>query len=117
MRWLFFCGRKHKFGLNCQAVSDRRGKFLDLSIHYGGSSSDSLAFEASDLCTRLESGLLSDGLVLFGDNAYINRTYLATPYPNIGGGSKNDYNYFHSQVSTRKSVVSTEKQSICKEHI
>ena len=23
----FFCGRKHKFGLNCQAVCDSRGKF------------------------------------------------------------------------------------------
>ena len=28
----FFCGRKGKFGLNCQAVSDVRGRILDLSI-------------------------------------------------------------------------------------
>ena len=26
----FFCGRKHKFGMNCQAICDARGKFLDL---------------------------------------------------------------------------------------
>ena len=45
----FLCGRKHKFGLNCQAVSDVRGRILDMSITYGGSSSDCLAFEASDL--------------------------------------------------------------------
>ena len=24
----YFCGRKHKYGLNCQAVSDRRGRIL-----------------------------------------------------------------------------------------
>ena len=41
----FFCGSKHKFGLNCQAVCDSRGKFLDVSIIYPGSTSDCLAFE------------------------------------------------------------------------
>jgi hypothetical protein len=41
----YLCGRKHKFGLNCQAVCDVRGWFLDISITYGGSSSDCLAFE------------------------------------------------------------------------
>lgn len=41
----FYCGRKHKFGLNCQAVCDVRGRFLDISITYGASSSDLLAFE------------------------------------------------------------------------
>ena len=52
-----FCGRKHKFGLNCQAVADKRGRFLDVSVNYGGSSADCLAFEASDLFQRLEGGL------------------------------------------------------------
>jgi hypothetical protein len=32
----FLCGRKHTFGLNCQAVSDCRGRILDISIKYGG---------------------------------------------------------------------------------
>ena len=94
----FFCGRKHKFGLNLQAVSDKNGRFLDVSIKKGGSSSDCLAFEASDLFLRLEDGLLSPGLVLFGDNAYLNTMYLATPYQNVSGGSKDNYNFFHSQV-------------------
>jgi hypothetical protein len=94
----FFCGRKHKFGLNCQVVSDRRGRILDISIIYGGSSSDVIAFEGSDLYKRLESGLLAPGLCLFGDNAYLNSPYMATPYPNVGSGSKDNYNYFHSQV-------------------
>ena len=29
----FFCGRKHKFGLNCQAVCDVRGRFLNVFTH------------------------------------------------------------------------------------
>ena len=41
----FLCGRKEKFDLNCQAVSDVNGPFLDISIQYGGSSSDCLALE------------------------------------------------------------------------
>ena len=72
----FLCGRKHKYGLNCQAVSDCRGRILDISIKYGGASSDCMAFEASDLHKRLESGLMkqdanNERFVLFGDNAYL----------------------------------------------
>ena len=99
----FLCGRKHKFGLNCQAVCNVRGRILDISITYGGSSSDCLAFEASELYTRLENGLLLPGLVLFGDNAFLNSAYMATPYPNVAGidkeKSKDNYNFYHSQVS------------------
>jgi len=95
-----FCARKNKFGLNCQAVSDRRGKILDISIKYGGASLDCLAFEASDLYQRLNNGLLADGLVLFGDNAYLNTSFMATPYPNAKAGTEDSYNYYQSQVRT-----------------
>jgi hypothetical protein len=37
----------------------------------------------------------------FGDNAYINSQYMVTPYPNTSGGSKDNYNYFHSQLRIR----------------
>ena len=102
----FLCGRKGKFGLNCQAVSDVRGRFLDISIGYGGSSSDCLAFEASSLYHRCEhEGLMKDGLVLFGDNAYLNTQYMATPYTNVAGNeaqrTKDDYNFYHSQLRIR----------------
>ena len=83
----FFCGRKHKFGLNCQAVCDSRGRFIDISITYGGSSSDLLAFENSELFKHLEGGVLAQGLVLFGDNAYLNTPYMATPYRNTSSGA------------------------------
>ncbi len=40
----FLCGQKGKFvGLNCQAISGVCGRVLDISIKYGGSSSDCLA--------------------------------------------------------------------------
>jgi hypothetical protein len=58
----FLCGRKSKFGLNCQAVSDVNGKILDLSIAYGGSAADCVAFEASDLYACLSNGLLKKGV-------------------------------------------------------
>lgn len=95
----FLCGRKHKFGINCQAVSDRRGRFLDISMGYGGASADCIAFEASDLFRRLQNNLLAPGLVLFGDNAYVNSKFMATPFPKVGAGSKDNYNFYHSQVS------------------
>jgi hypothetical protein len=101
----FLCGRKNKFGLNCQAVCDVRGRILDMSMTYGGSSSNCLVFESSDLHRRLEEGLLADGLCIFGDNAYLNTQYMATPYPNIAGKdqdrSRDNYNFYHSQVSCK----------------
>ena len=52
---------------------------------------------------QLESGLLAPGLVLFGDNAYLNFAFMATPYPNVAGiekeNAKDNYNFYHSQVS------------------
>ena len=83
------------------AVLDARGRLLDISIIFGGSSADSVAFHASDLYKRLLGGLLSDGYVLFGDNAFINSKFMATPYPNVSGGSKDNYNFFHSQLRIR----------------
>ena len=103
----FLCGRKHKFGLNCQAVSDCRGRILDISIKYGGASSDCLAFEASELHARLENGLMcQDGdnerFVLFGDNAYLNTAYMATPFTNVAGDpnqvAEDSYNFYHSKL-------------------
>ena len=82
-----------------------RGRFLDISITYGGSSSDCLAFENSNLYNRLMDGILLDGYVIFGDNAYLNSSFMATPYPNVSGRnteihkSQDSYNFYHSQVS------------------
>jgi hypothetical protein len=39
-----FCGRKHKFGLNMQAICDARRRFIDVSIRNPGATSDFIAF-------------------------------------------------------------------------
>jgi hypothetical protein len=97
----FLCGRKEKYGLNCQAVCDARGRFLDMSIIFPGSTSDCLAFEGSSLFRRLENGLLADGLCLFGDNAYINAIFMATPYTGRVSQAHDSYNFHHSQLRIR----------------
>ncbi len=98
---IFFCGRKGKFGLNCQAVFDLHGQILDFLIGLPGASSDCIAFEGSSLYERLEKGLLKNGLVFFGDNAYLNTPYMATPFPNVSSGCKDDYNFILSQLRIR----------------
>jgi hypothetical protein len=94
----FSCARKKTYGLNCQAVCDVRGRFLDISILYPGSTSDCLAFEGMSLFHRLEQGIFAPDLCLFGDNAYLNTAYMATPYSGISGGTKDAYNFYHSQL-------------------
>ena len=97
----FFCGRKKKFGLNCQAVCDVRGRILDISILYPGSTSDCLVFEGMSLFPKLEEGILAPGLCIFGDNAYLNTPYMATPFAAVGGGTMDSYNFYHSQLRIR----------------
>ncbi|KAI2501607.1 DDE superfamily endonuclease [Fragilaria crotonensis] len=97
----FHCGRKKKYGLNCQAVCDVRGRILDISIIYPGSSSDCLSFEGMSLFHKLEEGILAPGLCLFGDNAYLSTPYMATPYAAVLGGTKDSYNFYHSQLRIR----------------
>jgi len=97
----FWCGRKHKYGLNLQGVCDHRGRFLDISIVFPASCSDCLAFEGSSLFTSLENGLLAEGLCLFGDNAYLNASYMATPYAAVSGGERDNYNFYFSQLRIR----------------
>ena len=96
----FLCYRKGKFGLNFQAICDHELRFLDVCIRYGGATSDLLAFEASNIKASLEKeGFLMDGLCVFGDNAYVNTRYMATPYPGVrGANDKDSYNFFFSQL-------------------
>ena len=94
----FHCIRKSKFGLNLQAMCDSKRRFLFCSIGFPGSCSDHSAWENTEFKRLVEKeGFLAVGLCIFGDNAYINSTYLATPFTNASG-DKDDYNFFHSQL-------------------
>ncbi len=74
---------------------------MDFLIGLPGASSDCIAFEGSSLYERLEGGLLKNGLVLFGDNVYLNTHFMATPFPNVSSGCKDNYNFFQFQLRIR----------------
>ena len=59
-----------------------------------------ISFAMSSLYGHLtnEDTHLPSGYCLYGDNAYVNDTYMAVPYPSISSGPKDAYTYFHSQV-------------------
>ena len=44
------------------------------------------------------TGFLADGLVLYGDNAYVNCQYMASPFLRTTSGAKDNFNFYHSQV-------------------
>ena len=96
----FYCGRKGKFGLNFQGICDARQQFTYISIQHPTSASDYLSFVTSSLYGYLthETTGLPSGYCLYGDNAYVNDTFMAVPYPNTSTGPKDAYNYFHSLV-------------------
>jgi hypothetical protein len=95
----FFCGRKSRFGYNMQAVCDAEGRFLSVWINHPASASDFISFMRSKLYFKLtKPGFLADGLVIFGDNAYVSNDFMVTPYKNVRAGPKDDFNFFHSQL-------------------
>jgi len=99
----WFCGRKKKFGIALQGTCDVEGRFLDVVMEHPASTSDFLAFTTSPLYHQMEvKGFLAPGLCLFGDNAYVNCHYMATPFRSSAVGTAEDnYNYFHSQLRIR----------------
>lgn len=95
----FFCGRKHKYGLNMQGTCDADGKFLDVSVGHPGSTSDFLAFSTSKFHKLVEQpGFMAPGLCIFGDLAYVNNSYFMTPFKSIKSGPKDSFNFYHSQL-------------------
>jgi len=61
----FLCGRKHKFGLNCQAVADVNGKILDISIVYGALAAIVLPSRLVIYMPDLKTVLLQNGYIPF----------------------------------------------------
>ena len=95
----FFCGRKKKFGVTLQAICDHKRRFLDVEVEHPAATSDYLCFTTSDIHMQLKKeGFLADGLCLFGDNAYVNTPFMATPYKGSSEGVKDAYNYYHSSL-------------------
>jgi hypothetical protein len=63
-----------------QAVCDAEGRFLLVCINHPALASDFISFLHLKFYTKLTTpGFLSEGLVIFGDNAYVSMDYMVTP--------------------------------------
>ena len=95
----FICGRKGKYALNLQGGCDHIQRFTTIWIIHPGSSSDFLSFIRSSSSRSPQiPRCLFPGLVIFGDLAYVNNSYMVTPYKNIRAGQRDNFNFFHSQL-------------------
>jgi hypothetical protein len=95
----FFCGRKHKFGWNLQAICDSQGKFLEVWMKFPGAASDYIALLRSDFYQQLSrDGFLHPLLAIYGDNAYVSTDKMVSPFKGATTGAKDDFNFFHSQL-------------------
>ena len=45
-----------------------------------------------------EGSGLPNGYCLYGDNAYVNESYMSVPYPDTSSGPRDAYSYYQSQV-------------------
>jgi hypothetical protein len=98
----FFCGRKHKFGFNMQAICDSEGRFLEVWITSPASASDYITYITSPFYQNLKApGFLKPGLALFGDNAYVTKRFMVSPFKSAVRGVRDDYNFFQSQLRIR----------------
>ena len=83
----FFCGRKGKYGLNLQGDCDAKRRFTYISVQHPATASDYLSFVTSSLYKQLTEGSdLPSGFCLYGDNAYVNESYMCVPFPNTSSG-------------------------------
>ena len=90
----FMCGWKGKYCLNLQGICNHIQRFTSIWILHPGSSSDFLSFIRSPLCRSLHiPGYLHSGLVIFGDLAYVNNSYMVTPYKNVRAGERDNFNF------------------------
>ena len=68
-------------------------------MQHPASASDYLAFVTSSLYVQLTEGDgIPQGYCLYGDNAYVNESYMAVPFQAMANGPKDSYNFYHSQV-------------------
>ena len=96
----YFCGRKKKYGMVLQAVCDHNLRFLDMDISQPASTSDFLTFCTCSLLKKLQTpGFLFPGLTLFGDGAYVNTSFMTSPFKGVvEGGLKDAFNFYHSSL-------------------
>ena len=94
-----------KFGLKLQGVCDARCRVTYISVQHPASASDYLSFVTSLLYQQLTEGSgLPKRYCLYGDNAYVNESYMSVPFPNTSSGPRDAYNYYQSQLQIKLNV-------------
>ena len=95
-----FFSRKGFYALNVQVIVDKWKRVIWYSINCRGGEHDSTAFKRTSLYNLLvekSSELARKGWFIVADSAYSIRSFVMTPFDNVGHGSReDDYNYFHS---------------------
>ena len=82
-----------------QAICDNRRRFIDIEVSHPASTSDYLAFNTSAISEKLErKNLICQGMCIYGDNAYMNSPFMATPFKSVPSGVRDGYNFFNSQL-------------------
>ena len=68
-------------------------------MQHPASASDYLAFIMSSLYGQLVEGAgLPARYCLYGDDAYVNKSYMAVPFQATSNGPKDSYYFYHSEV-------------------
>jgi hypothetical protein len=96
-----FYSCKGFYGVNVQAIVDRKKRILYRNILSRGAEHDSTAFKNSKLYRNVLlpnwQYFATKGFYFIGDSAYSLKSFLLTPYDNVMHGSSEDnYNFFHS---------------------
>ena len=74
-------------------------RFTYILLQHPASASDYLAFVTSSLYGQLTEGEgIPQGYCPYGDNSYVNGSYMAVPFQAMANGPKDSYNFYHSQV-------------------
>ena len=97
----FFCQRKDRFGINCQAICDGQLRFTFFSCRCTGGTHDAAAFKMTALGQRVELGRAPGGVpapfFFAADAAYPSGESLIVPVAGAAKDTAEDsFNYFHS---------------------
>ena len=88
----YYCERKKKHGLHCEAIADANRKVLWYDVSCTPTTHDYVAFKSTGLGYRIYHGDLPEPYYIIGDSAYVCGRFIVTP------GDCDSFNYEHSRV-------------------
>lgn len=94
--------RRGIHALNVQAVADDRGSIIWASIRAPGAMHDSQAFSLSTLFLQFAAGM--GRWFIVGDDAYVGKEHIATPFHGTTKGGTMEDNYQYYQALTRQPI-------------